>query len=219
MSEEALKSILAEREEKDFVSLRDFALRTEVNQPIVKNLIKVGAFDSYGHREDLLHKLSQLAEFRRTVEENTRLLLEETKPETILPIAHVDRKPNMTAESELLSLNLSALPLDFLFSSDGFTRMKDLRHAATGQRVEIAGSVIRYQTPPTRNGNRVVYVIMEDGTGIADVTVFNDVQQKSGNVLFKESWLVVKGKIQRRGPKSLSVIAEKISPLKEMYNG
>ena len=56
-------------------------------------------------------------------------------------------------------------------------------------------------------------MIMEDGTGIADVTVFNDVQQKCGKVLFKEGWVVVVGKIQRRGPKSLSVIAEKISPL------
>ena len=84
---------------------------------------------------------------------------------------------------------------------------------ATGERVKIAGSVIRYQTPPTRNGNRVLYVIMEDGTGIADVTVFGDVQEKCGQVLFREGWLIVKGKIQRRGPKVLSIIAEELLPL------
>ena len=73
--------------------------------------------------------------------------------------------------------------------------------------------VIRYQTPPARNGKRVVYVILEDGTGIADVTVFHDVQEKCGDVLFCESWLAVRGKIQRRGPKALSIIAEELSAI------
>ncbi len=68
--------------------------------------------------------------------------------------------------------------------------------------------VIRYQTPPTRNCNRVVCVIMEDGTGAADVTVFSDVQEKHGEVLFREGWLSVRGRVQRRGPKALSIIAE-----------
>jgi error-prone DNA polymerase len=91
--------------------------------------------------------------------------------------------------------------------------MKDLPAVATGQTVKIAGSVIRYQTPPTRNGKRVIYVIMEDGTGIADVTVFNDVQERCGHVLFQEGWLVVKGKVQRRGPNALSIIAQDLAPL------
>jgi error-prone DNA polymerase len=90
--------------------------------------------------------------------------------------------------------------------------MKDLPSIATGKNIKIVGSVIRYQTPPTRNGNRVVYVIMEDGTGVADVTVFSDVQEKCGQVLFRESWLIVEGKIQRRGPKALSIIARDLSP-------
>ena len=54
---------------------------------------------------------------------------------------------------------------------------------------------------------------MEDGTGVADITVFGDVQNKSGQVLFREGWLTVRGKVQRRGPKALSIIAEELSPL------
>ena len=92
------------------------------------------------------------------------------------------------------------------------SRIEALPLVATGDAVKIAGSVIRYQTPPTRNGNRVVYVIMEDGTGVADVTVFGDVQERCGQVLFREGWLVVEGKVQRRGPKSLSIIAESLTP-------
>jgi len=90
--------------------------------------------------------------------------------------------------------------------------VKDLPSIATGKTVKIIGSVIRYQTPPTRNGKRVVYIIIEDGTGVADVTVFSNVQEKCGQVLFREGWLVVKGKVQRRGPKALSIIAEDLAP-------
>jgi DNA polymerase III alpha subunit len=57
---------------------------------------------------------------------------------------------------------------------------------------------------------------MEDGTGIADVTVFSDVQEKCGEVLFREGWLAVEGKIQRRGPKALSIIANKLLPISKM---
>jgi DNA polymerase III alpha subunit len=54
---------------------------------------------------------------------------------------------------------------------------------------------------------------LEDGTGIADVTVFSDVQQACGDVLFRAPWLVVTGKIQKRGPKATSVIAQSIKAL------
>jgi error-prone DNA polymerase len=54
---------------------------------------------------------------------------------------------------------------------------------------------------------------LEDGTGIADVTVFSDTQEKCGQVLFRCGWLGVEGKIQRRGPKSLSIIAQNVFQL------
>ena len=60
-----------------------------------------------------------------------------------------------------------------------------------------------------------MYIIMEDGTGIADVTVFGDVQEKCGRVLFREGWLEVTGRIQRRGLKSTSIIAEDLRGLRK----
>ena len=61
-------------------------------------------------------------------------------------------------------------------------------------------------------------MITEDGTDIADVTVFGTVQEKCGQVLFREGWLSVTGKVQRRSPKALSIIAETLSPLKTKSN-
>jgi len=130
-----------------------------------------------------------------------------------LPVSCSDIRNRMLAERELLSLSLSAHPLDFVPLGSSVTRIRDLRSVPTGKKMEIVGSVIRYQTPPTRNGHRVLYIIMDDGTGVADVTVFNDVQEKCGDVLFREGWLKVSGKVQRRGPKALSIIAQELSAM------
>jgi len=215
MSKEALESILSERAKGKFTSLRDFILRTNVNHPIIENLVKVGAFDSLADRSELLTQLPELVKLKHETAKSTRPLFEDGDLESNpgKETAQNDRKTRMLIERELLSLNLSAHPLEFLPSGNGFTRMRDLPKVATGKTIKIAGSVIRYQTPPTRNGNRVVYIIMEDGTGVADVTVFGDVQEKCGQVLFREGWLVIQGKVQRRGPKALSIIAEDLSPL------
>lgn len=211
----ALASILSARTNGKFTSLRDFVLRTNVSQPLLVNLVRVGALDSLGSRNELLLQIPGLVNLRKKIIRGTRPLFEDTKSETNLPEELLDdgRKARMLVERELLSLDLSAHPLDFYLFDNGVTKMKDLPSMATGKTIKIVGSVIGYQTPSTRNGNRVVYVIMEDGTGIADVTVFSDVQEKCGQVLFREDWLEVRGKIQRRGPKALSIIAADLSPL------
>jgi error-prone DNA polymerase len=215
MTDEATQSILNGRREGRFSSLRNLILRTNISQPIVENLIKVGACDSFGSRESLLLELPGLLQLRHKAGIARRPLFDYEQPKSYVHnnSQYDSPKDKMLVERELLYLDLSAHPLDFCNLNDGFTRMKDLPATATGQTVKIAGSVIRYQTPPTRNGKRVVYVIMEDGTGVADVTVFSDVQERCGHVLFQEGWLVVKGKIQRRGPKALSIIAQDLAPL------
>ncbi len=217
MSEEALESILSERAKDKFASLRDFVLRTNTNQSIIANLVKVGAFDSLGNRSELFVQLPKLVDLKNRIGERARPLFEDAKPE--LPVtedpSYNDKKTRMLVERELLSLDLGAHPLDFLTGGNGFTKMQDLPSVATGKTIKIAGSVIRYQTPPTRNGNRVLYVIMEDGTGIADIVVFGDIQEKCGQVLFREGWLIVKGKVQRRGPKAISIVADDLSVLPE----
>jgi error-prone DNA polymerase len=216
ISGDEIKSILNERKIGEFCSLRDFVLRTNTSQPSLESLVKVGACDAFGSRKELLLQVPRLLSLRQKMRQSPRLF------ELIEPIhgtaensSETDEVLNkMLAERELLSLDLSAHPFDFIKLGDEIVRMKDLASVAAGKPVTIAGSVIRYQTPPTRNGNRVVYIIMEDGTGIADVTVFKDVQEKCGQVLFREGWLMVKGTVQRRGPKSLSIIANELSGLK-----
>ncbi|MFC2036141.1 DNA polymerase III subunit alpha [Chloroflexota bacterium] len=220
MSEGVLAPILSEKLKGRFTSLRDFVIRTNASQPITEDLVRVGAFDSLGNREELLAQVPILIKLKHKVGKGTRPLFDEIPAEKRPTVSsttrfdNTDIKAKMLIERELLSLDLSAHPLDFIPFEKGVTQMKDLQLIAIGRPVTIIGSVIRYQTPPTRNGNRVIYIIMEDGTGVADVTVFGNVQEKFGDVLFRESWLKVRGKVHRRGPKALSIIAEELLPMK-----
>ena len=212
MSEEAVDSILSARARAEFTLLEDFILRTDVSQPIVENLVKAGAFDSFGYRDALLLQIPALLKLRHRNSSALKALFPEVEPHKATDTVYCGRT-KMLIERELLSLDLSAHPLDFYEKNGDFTHIKDLKSIDTGETAKIAGSVIRYQTPPTRNENRVVYIILEDGTGVADVTMFSDVQEKCGSILFREGWLVVEGKIQRRGPKSLSIIASNLQKL------
>jgi DNA-directed DNA polymerase III PolC len=214
MDGKGIKSILRERARDNFTSAQDCILRTELSRPVIENLVKAGAFDAFGDRAALLASTPNLLETKLKGVRAVKYLIPDTE-EHHIPEKKLgsNRITSMLAERELLSLDLSAHPLDFFHMDEGITRMKDLPLQPTGRAVKIVGSVIRYQTPPTRNGKRVVYIIMEDGTGIADVTVFSDVQEKYGDVLFREGWLAIDGTIQRRGPKALSIIADRLSPM------
>jgi error-prone DNA polymerase len=215
ITSEEMECIIKERTAGAFLSLRDFILRTNVSQPTLENIAKVGALDSFGNRNTHLMEISSLLQMKYSKGNSSRSLFEEEIQAVCTFYESQEEKEGeaMLTERNLLSLDLSGHPLELCNLQNGFTRMRDLSSLPTGKTVKIVGSVIRYQTPPTRNGKRVVYVIMEDGTGIADVTVFNDVQEKCGHVLFRSGWLEVKGKIQRRGITSLSIIAQNLSPL------
>jgi error-prone DNA polymerase len=234
ISSEAVCSIISRRSRRRFTSLRDFVLRVDAGRPVMENLVRVGALDAFGGRAEMLTQIPGLLQLKRSKTVGTDLQVRpdmraglKTRPYNnsdisesigadlqVRPHSDPGVKERLLDERELLSLDLSAHPLDFCVLGEGFTRISDLPSLPTGQAVKIAGSVIRYQTPPTRTGKRVVYIIIEDGSGVADVTVFSDVQEKCGRVLFRCGWMEVRGKIQRRGPQSLSIIATEIRPLR-----
>jgi len=154
---------------------------------------------------------------RRSQSEQNKMLLldvasEENLTDALFPA--MDAKLRQHWELGLLGLTLSGHPLDLLDGQvKGITKIKDLKELPANHGVKLAVWVMRYHSPPTWNGNRVVYICAEDGTGIADITVFPDVQERSGEVLFQARLLLVEGTVQRRGPQALSVVANRIAEL------
>ena len=84
----------------------------------------------------------------------------------------------------------------------------------------MAGLPIRPHRPPTRSGRTVAFFSLEDETGILDVTVFEDVYRRDGQMLFSGTPgpLLVQGHVERRGA-VVSVTAARIQALTKITPG
>jgi error-prone DNA polymerase len=91
-------------------------------------------------------------------------------------------------------------------------RAGDLKHAKTGQRITIAGSVICRQRPGTAKG--FVFVSLEDETGIANAVVVPALFERLRLVITQEPALRITGLVQNVAS-VIHVKAEKIVPLRE----
>ncbi len=83
-----------------------------------------------------------------------------------------------------------------------------------GTQVKVAGIVISRQRPPTKSGVTVVFITMEDETGLLDVTVFDRIYQRWGKAIFANTVLLVEGRLQKRGRYGTVVVAERVEGVK-----
>lgn len=88
----------------------------------------------------------------------------------------------------------------------GVVSAKRLRDAGHGETVLVAGAKAATQTPPIRSGQRVIFTTLDDGTGLVDLAFFGDSHAACAHTVFHSWLLLVRGVVQRRGPRSLSVV-------------
>jgi error-prone DNA polymerase len=86
----------------------------------------------------------------------------------------------------------------------------DLIHAADGSRLKVAGLAICRQRPGTAKG--VVFISLEDETGIANVIVYPQLFERRRLVITQESFLLVEGILQTRSG-TIHIRAEAIERL------
>ena len=114
------------------------------------------------------------------------------------------------AELDILGLDASAHIVDFygpMLDALGVTRSTDLLQARNRREVWIAGVKVATQTPPVRSGRRVVFLTLDDATGPADATFFEDTQGPYAGTVFHSWMLLVRGVLRRTGPRGVSVRA------------
>ncbi|NDZ85817.1 DNA polymerase III subunit alpha, partial [Streptomyces sp. SID10115] len=88
----------------------------------------------------------------------------------------------------------------------GALSARRLREAEHGATVLVAGAKAATQTPPIRSGKRVIFTTLDDGTGLIDLAFFDDAHERCAHTVFHSWLLLVRGVVQRRGPRSLSVV-------------
>jgi error-prone DNA polymerase len=114
------------------------------------------------------------------------------------------------AELEVLGLDASRHVIDFyrrFLAALGAVPAGELLGCRSGAEVLVAGVKVATQTPPIRSGRRVVFVTLDDGSGCADATFFEDVQGPYAATVFHGWLLVVRGVLRRTGPRGVSLRA------------
>jgi DNA polymerase-3 subunit alpha len=229
VGEAAIETILATRAEHGrFESLADFCSRVDlrlVNRRVIESLIKAGAFDSIGPaRAHLLATLDAAMEggqrAQRDRDEGQASLFEVASaagPDLPLAPAQPEWETSqlLAYEKEVLGFYISGHPLARyrpLVESLGITASGDLAARSTGARVLLLGQVAAMKEIPTKSGDRMAFVTLEDMDGTVEITVF-PAPFKSAAVLLRGGGpILLRGRIDDTD-KGRVILAEEIRPL------
>ncbi|MCX4668315.1 DNA polymerase III subunit alpha [Streptomyces sp. NBC_01381] len=195
-----------------YASLVDFWERARPSKPVAQRLAQVGALDAFGaNRRDLqLH----LAELRRGARGSSgafgaQLPLSGGRKTAPAGLPDLDDAERLSAELGVLGMDSSRHLMgdhaEFL-KELGVLTARRLREAEHGATVLVAGAKAATQTPPIRSGKRVIFTTLDDGTGLVDLAFFDDAHERCAHTVFHSWLLLVRGVVQRRGPRSLSVV-------------
>ncbi|MGW3119771.1 DNA polymerase III subunit alpha [Streptomyces sp. NPDC001107] len=196
-------------EGQPYASLLDFWERARPSRPLAGRLAQVGALDSFGaNRRDLQLHLTELQRGARGAGGGQLPLAggRKTAPAGLPDLSEAEK---LSAELGVLSMDASRNLMDdhrAFLDELGVVSARRLREARHGETVLVAGAKAATQTPPIRSGKRVIFSTLDDGTGLVDLAFFDDSHDACAHTVFHSWLLLVRGVVQRRGPRSLSVV-------------
>lgn len=210
-----------------FTSITDFWQRASVSRITAERLVMAGAFDALyaiggpagvrAHaqvtRRDILLALADLhAGTGKQPEGQHAFALVEADCFDVTPtgLPEMGDDERMQAELEILGLDASShvmtryLPM---LRAIGATPARVLGAQKQGTEVLVAGAKVATQTPPVRSGRRVIFLSLDDSTGVSDATFFEDVQGPYSATVFHSWLLLVRGTVRRTGRNGVSIRA------------
>lgn len=226
LSAPSLEAILAAREAAGpFASAADLVGRVRLPRDELERLILAGALDPLEqNRRALLWRLDGLLAAARCgagsrAGARGESLLAAAAPGA--PGADADMADFTDMEKRLWEYRLLGImvrghlmacwrrPL----AAAGFLTTARVRALRDGAPARLAGLLVRPHRPPTKSGRVVVFLSLEDEAGLADVTVFEDLYQRTGHFIFggETPLLQVAGTVRRRG-RSVSLVAHHLAP-------
>ncbi|MFF8969180.1 DNA polymerase III subunit alpha [Streptomyces sp. NPDC014995] len=192
-----------------YASLVDFWERARPSRPLAQRLAQVGALDDFGaNRRDLQLHLTELHRGSRGAG-GGQLPLAGGRKTAAAGLPDLTSAEKLSAELGVLSMDASRNLMDdyrAFLDELGVVSARRLREARHGETVLVAGAKAATQTPPIRSGKRVVFTTLDDGTGLVDLAFFDDSHDTCAHTVFHSWLLLVRGVVQRRGPRSLSVV-------------
>ena len=205
ISDAEIDSILEARKSGPFKSLEDLWRRAELSQPVLENLIHVGALDGIESRtrHELMWRAMDLAaQPRPRAGSQLGLLLDEPITEELPGLPPYSPLEETQAELDISGIDARRHIMSLyepLLIELGCTPCRRLGRKRNDSDVWVAGVKVASQTPAIRSGQRIIFVTIDDITGPIDVTVFERVQPWCARTIFHSWLLLFQGKVRKRG--------------------
>lgn len=239
----AASSIVEQRNslpDKKYKSLHHFCEKVDtskVSNAVVEKLIQGGAFDSLGHRSQLLAIKDEAVNFGKSKKKNVKQgglfdVMEEEMIEELDSLKVPDTKPYtpeeiQKIEKELLGFYLSSHPLDAyrdliaeIATHDSGDLVEDDEEESPennatqiidGQNVIVGGYVTNLKIHTQKNNKSMAFLTITDLIGPIESVVFASVFEDIKETLRLGSKIFIEGRIQFRDER-LNLIAENIIP-------
>ena len=237
-----IQAVVRERESGGpFTGFQDFCERmydSDINKRAVENLIRAGAFDSFGARRSQLvavhdKLLDSIGASRR---QNVEGQLDffgmsaasaRRSVEMILPdMPEFAPEELMRQEKEVTGLYLSGHPMaayrdiargagavHIAAVNEDFAQEGGPASFQDGQRITVAGIVTAYRTKATRSGSLMAYATVEDDTAAIELLCFARTLERYGRLLREGSAVLIRGKLSVRDDKPPQILCDEVRSL------
>ncbi|WP_249780714.1 error-prone DNA polymerase [Bradyrhizobium sp. dw_78] len=203
--------IIAARNRRRFTSLEDFARDTGLPKRALILLADADAFRSLG-----LDRRAALWTVRRLPDDVALPLFEsaaarEQPDENAKPLPLMPLPEQVVADYQTIRLSLKGHPMQFLrpmFSRERVIPCAEVRHANDKKHVYCAGVVLVRQRPGSSNG--VVFMTLEDETGIANIVVWPKVMEQFRKEVMGSRLILIEGIIQSSPEKVTHLVAQRM---------
>ncbi|MFA5070645.1 MAG: DNA polymerase III subunit alpha [Patescibacteria group bacterium] len=206
-----VEEIIRERKANGpYVNLEDFLTRVktkDLNKKSLESLIKSGALDRFGERNQMLLNIETLLKLAKGAEKEAdqrqsnlfgRLPVENKPRLKLTPEEKTPKKLRLSWEKELLGLYISEHPLK--------EYQEDLKNIVTPIRelgdsfnrrtnVKIGGIITTLQRVITRTNEPMLFVRLEDTGAAIEVLVFPKILKENPTVWQEDKIIIVEGKL------------------------
>lgn len=230
LGEEVIESIINERKEQgEFKDLSDFAGRVShraFNKKSVEALIKSGALDRFGERNQLLQNVDRILMHNKNIQKekaSNQQSLFSVAPKVmgkgiaLKDVPEASTRELLAWEKELLGLYVSAHPYEAFESmlSPYLLPCKKIEEKKDGDFVRCGGIISSMKEIVTKKGDPMAFITIEDLHGAIEVVVFPRVFKTAKSLMVPDQLLLVSAKVSIRDGEEAKLLANSFIAMDE----
>ena len=236
-----IKAIIDERNKSRFTSMQDFIsrLHTDLNKRTLENLIKSGAFDTFGNnRRQMMSVYARMLDNEAKqgkdaisgqmslfdlVDESEKSQFEIKMPD----VSEYTKEDILAFEKEVLGVYVSGHPLDEYaamwkkhisamstdFEIDDETGEPKVK---VDSKATIGGMIMAKSVKPTKTGQLMAYLTIEDLVGTVEVIVFPRTFSTYRNIIEGTDKLFITGRVNANADENAKLICESVVPFEDV---